>query len=91
MGRVDSDIFFTLRPLTTLGFPLALQEVEVLNEPFKETGMACLVVSESSQDCENTQSTFTRYACARGDVFTRFVFDIKFDPFATVRMNSPSY
>ena len=91
MGRVDSGVFFAPRPFITFGFPLALQEVEVLNEPFEETGMACLVVSESSQDCENTQSTLTRYACARGDVFTRFVFDIKFDPFATVGVNSPSY
>ena len=53
--------------------------------------MACLVVSESSQDCKNTQSTFTRDTCTCGDVFTRFMFDIKFDPFASVRVNSPSY
>ena len=67
-----------------LFLPLALEEVEVADEPLQE----CLIlVSEGTEQHEERQAALAGDATSCGDVLARLGLDVELDPLTTVRMD----
>jgi len=68
-------------------FPLALEEVEVVDEAVEETREMFFVVTECAQQREDAEATLARNARACRDVLARLLFDVEFQPLTAVRVD----
>ena len=67
--------------------PLALEEVEVVDEALEEARLVLLVVAEGAEQEEQRQAALAGDAGAGGDVLARLLLDVELDPLAAVRVD----
>ena len=71
----------------TILFPLAFEEVEVVDELVEETWSVLFVVAECTKENEEAEATLAGHTRAGGYVLAGLLFDVELDPFATVGMD----
>ncbi len=67
--------------------PLAIEEVEVVDELLEESGLVDLVVAEGTQQGEYGEAALPGDLGAGGDVLAGLLLDVELDPLAAVRMD----
>ena len=88
--QLEERILLVGRNVSVL-FPLGLQEVEVLDEPLEQAGMAVFAVAERSQQREDAEATLAGHPAAGGGILARLVLDVELDPLAAVGVNGCSH